>query len=439
MTSNLLSFILEFNVVLTAFYLVYLIFFRKDGNFETRRTWLFSAMILSLLLPLINVQLQLTGQGNSLIVFSLEEVVVRAGAGNIHTSSALPFIQLIPLLYLIIAAVLFARLLLVFFRIMVRRWRSKRIRYAGVWVRKNEALHASSFFGTVFLDPERMDPESGKQILAHELYHVKKWHSIDRVLSEIILALGWINPVAWMMRRSVIGNHEFQADNNVIRKGTDQVSYQLTLLNQYIGSASTILSNQFSNQIKNRINMLNKKNTRGSAWKFLLIIPVSLTLFLFVSCGNEVGDNAAMDESPVGEEELFYVVEEMPRWHDGTDMAMGARTFIAENLIYPKEAIEHGVQGRVFIQFIVNKEGKVGIPDPKSLPPELENGNVQEVVVVGFKPINENDEMPDEKYVQLLKDEAVRVVSEIPQMIPGKQDGKPVNVVFTMPISFMLQ
>jgi hypothetical protein len=224
----------------------------------------------------------------------------------------------------------------------------------------------------------------------------------------------------------------------VLAKGTDPNKYQLSILNQYIGSAS--ISNQFSSQIKNRINMLNTKNKSRSAWKSLLILPITMMLFALISCGNEEQVKTAPDEATAPyEEELFFVVEEMPQWNDGTDMITNTRNFIAQNLTYPKEAIENNVEGKIFIQFIVNSKGEVIIPDPAMLPPELNKGKENEVVVVGYRTINEEDAMPDEKYIQLLKDEAVRVMNEVPDMIPGKQRGKAVSVVFTMPIVFKLQ
>lgn len=152
-------------------------------------------------------------------------------------------------------------------------------------MRINSKLHASSFFSLIFIDPDVINEDNREHILQHEKHHVKLLHSFDRLIVEIILALSWINPVAWMYRKSIIANHEYKADNRIITYGTDKLSYQLSILNQYIGSAS--ISNQFSSQIKNRIIMLNKSHKKGSFWKSLLLVPAAIILFFVISCNNQ--------------------------------------------------------------------------------------------------------------------------------------------------------
>lgn len=84
-------------------------------------------------------------------------------------------------------------------------------------------------------------------ILEHEACHVRLLHSVDRIMAEIMLCFNWFNPAIWMLRKTIVVNHEYQADNRVIEQGSDHNSYQLTILNQYIGNVS--ISNQFSNPI----------------------------------------------------------------------------------------------------------------------------------------------------------------------------------------------
>ncbi len=187
--------------------------------------------------------------------------------------------------------------------------------------------------------------------------------------------------------------------------------------------------------------MLNKNYKKGSFWKSLLLVPASIVLFLFISCNNEgAADVTENIDVPAIEKPIFYVVEEMPKWHDGSEMLMELRKFVATKLIYPQEAKENGAQGKVFVHFIVTETGKVEIPSPSQLPPEkTSSGEIEDVVVVAYKPINIDNAAPDEKYIQLLKDEAVRVIGEIPDLIPGKQRGVNVSVIFTMPITFALK
>ena len=113
------------------------------------------------------------------------------------------------------------------------------------------------------------------------------------------------------------------------------------------------------------------------------------------------------EEEEVAEEEVFFIVEDMPSFQDkGQD---GFRTYIGNNLRYPEIAAENGISGRVYVQFAVNSKGDV----------------VDAIVVRGVDPA--------------LDKEAVRVVMSSPKWSPGKQRGKPVKVQFTFPINFVLQ
>lgn len=187
--------------------------------------------------------------------------------------------------------------------------------------------------------------------------------------------------------------------------------------------------------------MLNKKYKKGSFWKGSILLPISLVLFFFMACSNEgIKDENTAENAPSAEEEIFYVVDEMPQWPGSDDMIMSVRKFIAQNLKYPEKAKEQGAEGKVFVHFLVTKTGDVVIPKPSQLPPEqADDGSEREVVVVAYRPLSEEQQMPEEEIVQLFKDEGVRVLELMPDLIPGKQGGKAVNVIFTLPITFKLQ
>ncbi|MCE1198776.1 MAG: TonB family protein [Marinilabiliales bacterium] len=105
-------------------------------------------------------------------------------------------------------------------------------------------------------------------------------------------------------------------------------------------------------------------------------------------------------------EEVFVVVEEMPEFPGGE---AALRTYIAKAIVYPTVAQENGIQGKVFVTFVVNKDGSVS------------NAKVAR----GVDPS--------------LDTEALRVVNSLPKGKPGNQRGVPVRVSYTVPISFKLQ
>jgi protein TonB len=106
------------------------------------------------------------------------------------------------------------------------------------------------------------------------------------------------------------------------------------------------------------------------------------------------------------EEEVFVVVEEMPEFPGGNN---ALRKFLGESVKYPVVAQENGIQGKVYVNFVVNKDGSVsGAKIARGVDPSLDA-------------------------------EALRVVNSMPKWKPGKQRGVPVRVSYTVPISFVLQ
>jgi len=111
-------------------------------------------------------------------------------------------------------------------------------------------------------------------------------------------------------------------------------------------------------------------------------------------------------EDTEDESKVFFIVEEMPEFPGGE---MALRQFIANAIKYPVIAQENGIQGKVYVSFVVGKDGQVS--DAR--------------VLRGVDPS--------------LDKEAIRVVNSLPRWKPGKQQGKTVRVSFSVPISFVLQ
>lgn len=117
-------------------------------------------------------------------------------------------------------------------------------------------------------------------------------------------------------------------------------------------------------------------------------------------------NNGSLNPVPKDESTVFVLVEEMPEF-PGSKNAL--RNFIGQNVIYPIIAAENGIQGKVFVTFVVDKDGSVS--------------NTK--ITRGVDPS--------------LDQEAMRVVNYLPKWKPGKQKGKPVRVSYTVPINFQLQ
>lgn len=113
----------------------------------------------------------------------------------------------------------------------------------------------------------------------------------------------------------------------------------------------------------------------------------------------------AQQETTTTAEKVFDVVDEMPSFPGGQGAMM---EFLSKNIKYPVVAEENGIQGRVLVKIVVKKDGTINSPKViKSVDPSLDK-------------------------------EAIRVVKTMPKWIPGKQKGEPVNVSFTVPVTFRI-
>ena len=106
------------------------------------------------------------------------------------------------------------------------------------------------------------------------------------------------------------------------------------------------------------------------------------------------------------EEEIFMVVEDQPEFPGGTAALL---EYLRKNIKYPAICRENNIQGRVIVQFVVDKTGRVGeVKLVRTVDKDLDN-------------------------------EAVRVCKSLPKFTPGRQNGQPVSVWYTLPVTFKLQ
>ncbi|MEL6594225.1 MAG: M56 family metallopeptidase, partial [Bacteroidota bacterium] len=148
------------------------------------------------------------------------------------------------------------------------------------------ALSPCSFFHYIFINPTLYDYDTYEQILAHERIHVRQRHSFDLVLAELGIALLWFHPIAWLMRKEIEKNLEYQTDDLLVRDtANDKKSYQLNLVRIASGTKSLSLSNHYNQSlIKQRILKMNAKPSNPRLyWKYVLIAPMMLLLAIVLN------------------------------------------------------------------------------------------------------------------------------------------------------------
>lgn len=128
-----------------------------------------------------------------------------------------------------------------------------------------------------FVVMTRKDYETGNRaILLHEQAHVRMFHSVDVLLINLVCALQWFNPAAWLMRKNLKEIHEYEADAATLQSGISLKSYQDLLIKKAVGTSGHSIANSLNHSsLKNRLTMMYlKKSCMKSALKALYALPI---------------------------------------------------------------------------------------------------------------------------------------------------------------------
>lgn len=426
-----LIYLAKVNAAVLIFYLTYIVVFRHDTFFRFRRCFLFSSIVFALVYPFFSVdalggwipftQSPLSAEA-TVIIGEPSAILV----GEDTPDFVIPWNTVLVSLLATGTLFLFFRLLWQLISIMKIRCRCQRKVISGYTVcQVPQEITPFSFFRWVFLHIESHSEEELHQILLHERTHVRQWHSVDIMLAELLCLFSWWNPAVWLLRREITINLEYLADKDVLQHGIESKEYQYHLLKLTYHATAVQIGNNFNvSQLKQRIVMMNQTKTPAlKSVKYLAVFPLALLLITLNSClskekksdestttetvGSLPETPAASPEAATEEkEEVFVVVEEQPLYPGGNSAMM---KFLADNIKYPVEAQEKGIQGRVITNFLVEKDGSLS--------------DVR--IVRGIDP--------------LLDNEAIRVIQTMPRWNPGRQKGREVSVRFTLPVVFRLQ
>jgi TonB family protein len=446
--NSLVNFIFESGVSLALLSLIYLVFLRKETFFRLNRIFLLISVTFSIVLPFLKFQvyepkLNLIAEVTVTPYRNLLEAVTIYGqdlSGTVVQSIISS--RLIIFIYLGGLLLFMGRFILRLIQISILIY-GNRVEQVGTvkFVSVNKDFSPFSFLSFIFINPEKRQAPGYEKIVAHELEHIKQGHTFDVLILEIMTVVQWFNPFMWMLKRVIRENHEFLADQAVLNSGISAVQYKQLLLSQALGFQIDLANGFGSSLVKNRIKMISKiRSSQVANLKYVIGILTVLALVVIFACeqkdlvqldsssntfldGTEINTELTMEnqasilsdslinaESEVGTildetETIFMIVEAMPEFPGG-DLAL--RKFISNSVIYPEESIENGIQGKVYVSFVVTKNGDIA----------------NTTIARGVDP-----------YVDK---EALRVVNSLPKWKPGYQKGNAVNVSYTVPINFVL-
>lgn len=438
---NWWNYLLLVNIYLLLFYGFYALLLRRETFFQLNRLYLVAAAWLSFLIPLIQSdwlknlfitqKIQYTLYSSPVMVYQFKPVQ------NNHITIGQVWLAVY------MAGIVF--LVIRFIRQLISVKKA---------MDQPQPKAPFSFFRNVRLGDDLTDRDV---IAAHEHVHAQQWHSADVILIEVVMIINWFNPVVYFYRFAIKHIHEFIADRQAVKSGTDKADYALILLGQTFDTPAHQLVNPFFNHslLKQRIMMLQKnKSGRAALIKYGLSAPLFILMLILSSATvnnnktirliNSKAEDAFFtpvtgaaeitgsyhdaagqaqhppvknrpknaislslkDTVPAKGNKVYTAVEQGPSFPGGINAFI---KYLARNTHYPADSWKKGIQGRVIVSFVVEKDGSLSdIHIARGIADDIDR-------------------------------EALRVIKDSPHWTAGTQNGKLVRVAYSVPIAFTIE
>ena len=282
-----MEYLLKSVLISSVIYLFYKLFLQKETFFQSIRWYFLIGIILSLLLPLliipIYVEVELTHPTLINQEAFIGNTVLTQNINPLEVARSFNWTLLFATIYFIGIVFLLLKFTIALFSLLSLIRKSKQIQKENyTLVETDQEVSPFSFFNYIVFSRNQFSKEELNDIIAHEKVHVNQKHSIDNIVVQLFLILQWINPFVWFYRNELIQNLEYIADKEAQNKAITPKKYQYLLLKTSVQKKSFALSNNFFNsQLKKRIMMLQKSQTKKSNQvKYVLLIPL-ITVFLY--------------------------------------------------------------------------------------------------------------------------------------------------------------
>jgi TonB family protein len=469
MYAELINYAIRSTACLAFFYVFYAIILRNETCFSFNRGYLLITLALSFILPMLSISIAFPS--NSPIdpnAFILPEIII-SGTAIEQAGQVYNIFSILNILYFLGAVFLVVRLSYRMYQLWIIINSNRHLRenkYTYQVIPTNGKLPTSSFLNYLFWDNTLSINESEKhQIIDHERVHIMERHTYDILLIEFLSILFWFNPIVWLWRKAISENHEYLADAKA-SNGVEDYAEFLAKHTLALNGLEVIHPFKSSEVIK-RLKMLKKYGQKTNLVKLLAVVPLLIFMIFTMSFSIEEvlehqiqpliinqdlnvlqrdevsstpipkpeynNDKHLLDveikskvllpnkvnpkgidfsneiqtvDVSIKEEKVFMIVEESatPRSGDMTEFYK----YISKNMKYPKKARKLGIEGQIFVEFVVDKSGNLT--------------NIKAIKGIGGG----------------CDAEAVRVISNASSWKPGRQHGKAVKQKIVLPITFKL-
>ena len=441
-------------VCLALFYLFHKLLMSRDTFHTFNRFAILSMMLLSLVLPLVHLSLD-SETGINRGTVALEGLVAQTvvdGGGN-GVGEGMTLTQVLLATYVLGVVLFVGKALLSVGSLLrlIRRARCVEVRNGIRIYTMQGDISPFSWFRYIIMS-EKDWQENRREIVLHEMAHIRRCHSMDVAVCNMMIVFQWYNPAAWLLKRELQTVHEYEADEAVLSAGVDATHYQMLLIRKAVGERLFSMANNLNhNSLKKRITMMKIKRTNPvQKAKIAFVLPLAaMTVAAFASQKVE-----NLSEKVEQESEAFSSVSDNP-----VVRAVGETAHVAAVKVQKDKALEEASSLSMASDTAETKYGKEFPCIPETFPQfpgghialveylsknikfpkEKEKENVRARVVASFT-VDKDGSITDAKIVrsqgEAFDNEALRVINGMPKWIPGTQNGKAVRVKYTLPITF---
>lgn len=406
----MINYFIEFTLLHTLFLVIYKLLLAKETQLSFLRLYLLVATLLSLIVPLVQIP------SAAVPAIGFDTILLPEVTTTLETP-VFParFWLLIP--FCSISFFFALKLLVSIAKIYKLYYNSTAAKSFDVKIRKVSSLQNSfTFFHWIFIDPDSY--ENPEDLIHHEHCHSKRFHSADVVFFHILAIVFWWSPSLWLFLSELKLIHEYEADDYAMK--INDTTYTKTLVRCTLKKHGIHLASAFNHApILNRLNFIKKMKKKISTSKKLGVVSLMIIASTMFACSENMEEESAANPVDAAQEvalettkntvasieKIYTMVDETASFTGGQE-AWGA--YLQETLKYPKEAVDANVEGRVFVQFIVEKDGSLS--------------DVHLVRGIGHG----------------CDKEALRVVQNAPKWISGKIDGTAVRQRYIQYITYKL-
>lgn len=441
-------------VCLALFYLFHKLLMSRDTFHTFNRFAILSMMLLSLVLPLVHLSLD-SETGINRGTVALEGLVAQTvvdGGGN-GVGEGMTLTQVLLATYVLGVVLFVGKALLSVGSLLrlIRRARCVEVRNGIRIYTMQGDISPFSWFRYIIMS-EKDWQENRREIVLHEMAHIRRCHSMDVAVCNMMIVFQWYNPAAWLLKRELQTLHEYEADEAVLSAGVDATHYQMLLIRKAVGERLFSMANNLNhNSLKKRITMMKIKRTNPvQKAKIAFVLPLAaMTVAAFASQKVE-----NLSEKVEQESEAFSSVSDNP-----VVRAVGETAHVAAVKVQEDKALEEATSLSMASDTAETKSGKEFPCIPETFPQfpgghialveylsknikfpkEKEKENVRARVVASFT-VDKDGSITDAKIVrsqgEAFDNEALRVINGMPKWIPGRQNGKAVRVKYILPVTF---